>query len=121
MFSICRNSSDELPTHLLALVLALRRGDGGRAGAIHLDFNMNKIKRRNPAKRILATITQERIDQLSNDLSEGIRSGTVEEWRRVALHFRNAYDKLNQRAQSMRTTLAAFDCSERMRHHVESE
>lgn len=72
-------------------------------------------------KPLLATISQARIDQLSNDLSEGIRSGTVEEMRVVALHFRYAYDRLNQQAQSIRSTLAALVLAEEMRSHAIAE
>lgn len=45
-------------------------------------------------KPLVACISEERILQLSNDMSEDIRSGTVEEWRAVAKHFRTNHDRL---------------------------
>jgi len=39
-------------------------------------------------------LTEERILQMSNDLSEGdCDYGTVKEWQAVVLYFRNAYDR----------------------------
>lgn len=46
---------------------------------------------RKPLK-LLADIKEERILQLSNDLSEGIKSGTVKEWRTVAMYYRKVLD-----------------------------
>lgn len=43
-------------------------------------------------KQLIADISEDRIAQLSNDLSEGIHSGTVAEWRKVALYFREKSD-----------------------------
>lgn len=44
-------------------------------------------------QRLVSKLSKERIFQLSNDLSEGIESGSVSEWRAVALHFRKQHDK----------------------------
>lgn len=43
-------------------------------------------------KPFVAKMSEARILQLSNDLSEDIESGTVEEWRAVALYFRKQVD-----------------------------
>ena len=44
-------------------------------------------------KPITPKLTQARIDQLSNDASEDIRTGTASEWRAVAMHFKAQADE----------------------------
>lgn len=44
-------------------------------------------------KSIIPKLTQARIDQLSNDASEDMRTGTADEWRAVAMHFRAQADE----------------------------
>jgi hypothetical protein len=60
------------------------------------------------AARLLANISDERILQLSNDLSEGIRSGDVSEWRSVAKYFRDALDKAHNDINAIRPAVAAM-------------
>lgn len=69
-------------------------------------------------KRVVSRCSEERILQLSNDMSEGIESGTVKEWRAVALYFRNLFDKERQSVASLRMSLAALNISEEMRGHA---
>ena len=59
-------------------------------------------------KSIIPKLTQARIDQLSNDASEGMRTGTADEWRAVAMHFR-------AQADEARGLLRALDNSVRLR------
>jgi hypothetical protein len=73
-------------------------------------------KKSKSEKCLLSVIDQARILQLSNDLSEGIASGTVREWRTVAEFFRQEHDTLYSRLQSMHSTLAALELGERMRN-----
>jgi len=56
-------------------------------------------------------VSEERILQLSNDLNEGIESGSIKEWRAVALYFRTELDKLTP----PRSSLAALTIAEKMR------
>ncbi len=72
-----------------------------------------RTKRKNPP--LVAKIDRLRIYGLSNDLSEGIESGTTGEWRAVALHFRNELDRACRRERAIRDTLTALDIAERMR------
>lgn len=46
-----------------------------------------KAKRKSKQPPLVAKISEERILQLSNDLSENLESGTVNEWRAVAQYF----------------------------------
>lgn len=64
---------------------------------------------------VLAAISEEQILQLSNDMSEGISSGTTKEWRAVAYYFRFKMDELHNRTASLHSTLAALNLSEQMR------
>ena len=59
-------------------------------------------------KRLVSCISEERILQLSNDMSEGIASGTVGEWRAVAQYFRNQVDKAHNDINSIRPSVAAM-------------
>lgn len=58
--------------------------------------------------RLLATISEERILQLSNDLSEDLASGSVREWRTVAKYFRDQVDKAHNDINSIRPSVAAM-------------
>lgn len=84
--------------------------------------NFMKPKKKRSGKRgadslhgVLAAISEERILQLSNDMSEGISSGTTKEWRAVAYYFRFKMDELKNRTTSLHSTLAALNLSEQMR------
>lgn len=57
---------------------------------------------------LLAASSEERILQLSNDLSEGIKSGTVKEWRTVAKYFRDALDRAHNDINAIRPSVAAM-------------
>lgn len=57
---------------------------------------------------LLAAISEERILQLSNDLSEDIASGTVLEWRRVAKYFRDQLDRAHNDINSIRPSVSAM-------------
>lgn len=59
-------------------------------------------------KPISKSISEERILKLSNDLSEGIKSGTVEEWRTVARYWRNCHDMTLNKINSVRPSIAAL-------------
>lgn len=73
------------------------------------------------AQRMVSRCSEERILQLSNDVSEGIASGNVREWRAVALYFRNLFDKQHQSIGALRMSLAALTISEEMRTHAVRE
>ena len=64
---------------------------------------------------VLAAISEERILQLANDMSEGISSGATKEWRAVAYYFRMKMDEIHNRTASLHSTLAALQLSEQMR------
>lgn len=68
-------------------------------------------RKRKKAKPLVAKCSEERILKLSNDVSENMASGTVGEWRAVALYFRNELDKLYR----VRMSLAALNIAEDMR------
>jgi hypothetical protein len=72
-------------------------------------------------QRLVSRCSEERILQLSNDVSEGIGSGNVREWRAVALYFRNLFDKQHQSIGALRMSLAALTISEEMRTHAVRE
>jgi hypothetical protein len=69
-----------------------------------------KPKRQRPLRStvLLAGIDEERILQLSNDLSENIKSGTVKEWRSVAYYFRHKLDQAHNDINSIRPSVAAM-------------
>ena len=69
-------------------------------------------------QRLVSRCSEERILQLSNDGSEDIESGTVQEWRAVALYFRNLFDKERQSVGALRMSLAALNIAEGMRGHA---
>ena len=60
------------------------------------------------AAGLLAVLPEERILQLSNDLSEGMKSGTVQEWRSVAKYFRDQVDRAHNDINSIRPSVAAM-------------
>ena len=67
-----------------------------------------KHKRTASSTALMASIDEERILQLSNDLSEAIKSGTVKEWRAVAYYFRRKMDKAYNDINSIRPSVAAM-------------
>ena len=62
-------------------------------------------------KRILKPITEERILQLSNDHSEGIKSGTLREWKAVAQYHQNEHTRMWNELGTMRCHIAALVAS----------
>lgn len=69
---------------------------------------------------LIAKISRERILQLSNDLSENMRTGTTEEWRAVALYFRGELDALVIVANQLpwEAISAGIKASEKLRNHL---
>ncbi len=63
------------------------------------------MKRKPP---LVAKISEDRILQLSNDMSEDMASGTTAEWRAVALYFRNEVDDQQNRINAMRGEVITF-------------
>ena len=76
-----------------------------------------KTKRKSSRRSLVCKCSKERILQLSNDLSEGVSSGDVREWRAVALYFRNLFDQHS----GLRFSLAALTIAEEMRANAISE
>jgi hypothetical protein len=81
--------------------------------------------KRTPAvavKRIVSCLSEERILQLDNDLSEDIASGTVKDWRAVARYWRNQNDHLLNNLNAIRPSLAAltigWDCVSNARKEI---
>ncbi len=70
------------------------------------EFMKTKRKKSKPA--LTASISEERILQLSNDLSEDIASGSTAEWRSVALYFRKELDRAYNDLNAIRPTVAAM-------------
>ena len=75
-------------------------------------------RKRTAVQRLVSRCSEERILQLSNDVSEDIESGTVQEWRAVALYFRNLFDKERQSVGALRMSLSALNIAEEMRGHA---
>ena len=67
---------------------------------------------------LIANIYEDRILQLSNDLSEGIESGTVQEWRAVTKYFRNEFDKLFNETRHLRALAVELSVAESLRAHA---
>jgi hypothetical protein len=67
---------------------------------------MSKKRQSNTVKRgrLVSQLSKERILQLSNDLSEDIQSGSVQDWRTVAQYFRDELD-----INSIRLSVAVID------------
>lgn len=65
-------------------------------------------KPKSKKRKLYSNLTEKRILQLSNDLSEGIASGTVQDWRAVALYFRVGQDNAHADINSIRPTVAAM-------------
>ena len=82
---------------------------------------MRKHTKKPSRQPLVAHCPEERILQLSNDVSEGIASGSVREWRAVALYFRNLFDKERKSVASLCMSLAALNISEEMRGHAMRE
>lgn len=78
-----------------------------------------KSKKCNQA--LTASISEERILQLSNDLSENIASGSLKEWRSVALYFRKELDRSYNDLNSMRPSIAAMTYGLDMVHFARQE
>lgn len=72
-----------------------------------------KTKRTDKARsgslqRLVSCLSEEQILQLSNDMSEGIASGTVKDWRAVAKYFRDQLDRAHNDINSIRPSVAAM-------------
>lgn len=65
--------------------------------------------------KLIAKINEERILQLSNDMSEDIQSGTTAEWRAVAMYFRNLFDKSIADFGEIRTNVSLLCLAEHMK------
>lgn len=67
-------------------------------------------------EKLISHLKEEEILKLSNDLSECIASGTVKDWRAVALYFRNQLDQataeLNRVQCSVATLVLGRNCME---------
>ena len=72
-------------------------------------------------KQLIANISEERILQLSNDISEDIKSGTLSEWRAVAVYFRSLFDKERRDIYRIRCSIAAYVCGQKIIHHSTQE
>lgn len=59
-------------------------------------------------KPLVADCTLDRIMQLSNDLSENIASGSVQEWRAVAKYYIDCLNKQYEDMNSVRLELIAL-------------
>lgn len=59
-------------------------------------------------ERLVSCLSEDRILQLSNDMSEGIASGTVKDWRAVAKYFRDQLDRAHNDINSIRPSVAAM-------------
>lgn len=70
---------------------------------------------------IVAPISEKRILQLSNDVSEDMASGTVREWRAVAVYFRNLFDQHNQKLVSLRSSVSSMMIGDELKKTAESE
>jgi len=86
-----------------------------------LKANKQKAPTRVGSTRLLAAVNEERILQLSNDLSEGIKSGTVCEWRSVAKYFRDALDKAHNDINAIRPSVAAMVLGTNCIRHAHAE
>lgn len=81
-----------------------------------------KKKTYKPKKwKLTTSISEKRILQLSNDLSENIPSGTVQEWRSVAKYFRDKLDKAHNDLNSVRPSVAALVFGNKAAHFALSE
>ena len=65
-------------------------------------------------------VTEERILQLSNDISEGIKSGNLREWIEVAKYFRREHDRLWNDLGRLRCEVAVLVTSQEM-HRLASQ
>ncbi len=85
--------------------------------------NKQRPRRTKPRKPLplIASIGEDRIAQLSNDLSEGIASGSTKEWRAVALHFRHKLDALHEQVTMMRGSVSALCLAENIRTNAIQE
>ena len=63
--------------------------------------------KRKTRKRNLKPVTEARILQLSNDISEDITSGSLREWKAVALYFRREHDRVWNELGTVRCSIAA--------------
>ena len=68
--------------------------------------------------KLLAKISEQRILGLSNDLSEDIVSGTVEEWRSVALYFIDKYYDEFYKVVTARDVLVLLNLSDVAKKHA---
>jgi hypothetical protein len=69
---------------------------------------LTETRRRRPVERLVRRCSEERILQLANDVSEGIASGDVKEWRAVALYFRQQLDLAERRIREFQPSISAL-------------
>jgi hypothetical protein len=65
--------------------------------------------------------TEERILQLTNDQAEGIKSGSLHEWREVARYWRNQEEKQTRRLMGIVPSIAALVLARRIESHAMEE
>ena len=67
-----------------------------------------KTLKRGAMDSCMNRISEERILQLFNDFSEGEATGTVKDWRAVALYWRNALNRAINDINAIRPSVAAM-------------
>lgn len=60
------------------------------------------------SEKLISPLKEEQILKLSNDLSECIASGTIKDWRAVALYFRNEFDRATAELSQVQGSVAAL-------------
>lgn len=74
-----------------------------------------------PKRRPQKPVTEERILQLSNDQSENINSGTLREWKAVAVYFSREHDRLWNDVGALRCSIAALTAAWKMHAYAFEE
>jgi len=69
----------------------------------------------------VSSISEKQILDLSNDMTEGITSGTVAQWRAVALYFRNKLDLAHNHINAIRPSVAAYVAARSILKHAGPE
>jgi hypothetical protein len=81
---------------------------GLRVGDDQSQYRYMRKGKKSKTKTIAAKITEKRILQLSNDLSENIATGTTQEWRAVAKYFRDQFDDLHIKFMTARDAITLW-------------
>lgn len=72
-------------------------------------------------KQLVRFISEERILQLSNDLAEGIVTGTVAEWRAVARYWQNSTESERRNMMKIKVALKWGEWSKSAKAIAEKE